>query len=688
MHRYALALVLLLVFTVSAFAAPITTDNSLRVYDAVIHLKNADDLQTLKPLYLMITSRHGMELSIQASTEEIAYLRKAGWRVDVLGRNDQREPRAEYHTYESCLAEMQQMVVDNPTIASLQSIGDSVNDRGIWVLKLSDNVSTDEAEPALLFEFTIHGDEQIAMEVGMAFANHLLDNYGTDGQITDLIDDMEIYLVPMVNPDGVAAIRRTNGNYEDLNRNFPFWWEGWGSYVAEPETIAMVTFGLANNFMLGIDYHSGAEIINYCWDSIYHLSPDDDLEQLVSNVYDAQSGYGITNGAAWYIADGSAEDWYHGSLGTMAVIVEISNTKMPPTSQIQTYIDMNLPSMLDWSEVARRGVWGTVTDSAGDAPLEATIFVGDRLPVMSNADHGDFYRLLEEGTYSLKVWANGYGWTTVDNVVVPASGHIETNVQLTASSDNHAAVRCALNLRNDPSDNPPNHTYPMAALGGADGNAFSLGVDGWAVFDMGETTPVPCDGSTYLYIVEALADGADGYEVQVAEEWTGPWESLGSGNGNETLSLDGVSFTSIRYVRIVDDGDGGNWIATPGADIDAIEVTDVPLDDDTVDDDTVDDDTVDDDTVDDDTVDDDTVDDDTVDDDTIDDDTVDDDTTDDDVTDDDVTDDDVTDDDVTDDDVTDDDTTDDDDDIVPDDDDDTFDDDDDDDNDAGCGCQA
>jgi len=693
-------------FALAAWAAPITTDNTQRVYDAVLRLKSLDDLQTLKPLYLTITSRDGLDITLMASPAEIAYLRTAGWRVTVRGRNDQKAVEAEYHTYPTCTSELQQLVIDYPAIASLFSAGTTLGGREVWVLKISDNAAASEPEPALLFESSIHGNEQIGFEVSLAFIHYLLENYGTDEQVTGLVDDMQIFVAPMVNPDGVASNSRYNGNGEDLNRAYPFWWEGYSNWTPENEVGGLMDLARAENFVMGIDYHSGAEVINYNWDSIYTRSPEDDLEQMVSAVYQAQSGYDITNGADWYIADGTAEDWYHGAGGALAVIVEISSAYKPPAAQISTYVEMNLPSMLDWSEVVRRGIWGTVTDEGSGDPVEAAIFVADRLAVYADAEQGDFYRVLEPGTYSLLIWANNYGWNTVNDVVVPDTDHLDLDLTLTPIKGEIAAVRCVVNIRKDANDNPANHSLPQAVLGAPDGSAFSLGVNGWGVFDMGANTPVPTDDGYYLRVTENAADGADGYNVQVAEEWAGPWSALGSGAGTADFSLAPATSATIRYVLIRDDGNGSNAGATPGADIDSIEVAFIPADDDTtpVDDDTtpVDDDTtptdddttpIDDDTtpIDDDTVDDDTVDDDTVDDDTADDDIVDDDTTpaDDDTTpaDDDTT---PTDDDTTpvgDDDTTaDDDSTPNDDDASPTDDDTTGGDDDNNDSGSACGC--
>ena len=648
-RRLILATLLVALLASFAHAAPLTTDNAQRVYEAVLTIDDLADLAALKPYGLWITSRHELKVSLLASAEEVAFLQQNGWKVEVLGRTDQIKAKEDYRSFAQAVSDLDTLVNAHTSIASKFSIGTSEEGRDIWAIKISDNVGSDEAEPAILYDFSVHGDEQIGTEVAFGFLEMLLTNYGTDTRITDLVDNHQIYLTPMINPDGYYHVRRSNGNWVDINRNFPFWWEGYSAWSAEPETEALINFSLVHNPVMYINYHSGAEVINYNWDGIETLSPDDGIEIMISEVYDEETSYGIINGAAWYVADGTLEDWHHGSLGAASVIVELSNVKMP--SNISYYVDLNLPAMLDYSELPEQGLRGVVTDSVTDEAVEATILVGNHLPVTSDPDDGDYYRVLEAGTYTVYVWANGYGWKTINDVTVPSSGYETLNVSMDTPTDDFAAVRCVINMRNDSSDDPANVSLPKAALGGPNDIAFSLGVDGWAVFDMGANTPVPCDDTHGIYVTEKSSDGADGYTVKVAEDWNGPWQSLGTGTGSHYFALDGVTFSTIRYVRIEDDGDGSNFTATPGADIDSIEVTEGSADDDAVDDDTVDDDTGDDDTADDDTTDDDTTDDDTTDDDTGDDDTDDDDTGDDDI-DDDASDDDATDDDATDDDAT------------------------------------
>lgn len=567
--RLGILIFILMMSAVTAWAAePV---RQAAQFTAVIHLDSPADLQALKPLGLTITSRRGLELDVLVTEAEIARVQAAGWRIESQGPVLPAASKAGYHTYATLATELSELAEAYPNITELFSIGETTDGRKIWAMKISDNADVDEAEPALIYDHSIHGDEQIGFEVALGFIHELLENYGSDDTITGLVDDMALFVVPMTNPDGVEQGTRGNGNWVDLNRNFPYWWEG-STWQPEAETMHLMNFSLEENFVLGINYHAGAEVVNYIWDGIYTRSPDNDLEIMMSQVYAAASGYDITNGADWYIADGTTEDWYHGSLGALTVIVEISVNKMPVGSNIEYYVEKNVPSMIDWATQARRGIWGTTRDADNGGAVEATIFADSRMPVYSDPERGDWYRVLKSGQYTISVWANGYGWNVFNNVTVPAQGHLNLPLELTPNpSAMMAAQRCVVNIRKDASDDPANTSLPNAALGGPDDSAFSLGVNGYAIFDLGANTVVAGGGSGEIVITESDTDGADGYSVKVAKNWTGPYEALGDGTGTASFPLSGVSLNRIRYVLVTDDGDGANSGATPGADIDAIQ---------------------------------------------------------------------------------------------------------------------
>ncbi|MDP8223726.1 MAG: M14 family zinc carboxypeptidase [Candidatus Lernaella stagnicola] len=586
--------ILLAVGAVCATAAPNAFEGD-RDYEAILVMHSPDDLAALKPYYLTITSRHDDELRLQVSLAEVATLQAAGWDVRILGKAG-GEPEigdSEYHTFAQIEAELAVLDVDPSydAITELISFGESYNGHDLWVLKISDNAAVDEAEPVILYDLNVHGDEAIAGEVGMAFINLLLAGYvADDPQIVALVDDLEFYIVPVFNPDGHIAVSRYNGGGSDLNRDFPYLWEGWSTWSPEPETESLIRLARDIHPVAGIDFHSGAEAVNYNWDGVYTLSPDNDIELVASTRYGDLSGYWVTNGAQWYVADGTVEDWYHGAQGMLSAIVEISDTKKPSASLIDYYVGLNMDAMLDWASLARWGLWGTITDEATGDPIEATVFVDERMPVYSNPVDGSFFRILEAGTYDVQVFANGYDAVLFEDVVVPDEDYLTVAWELTASdAAAPAAVRCVINMRDDNNDNPANTSLPHAAFGLPDGVAFSTGVDGWAVWDMGSATPVSTDPGWRLRVTEIESDGADGYAVKVSDDWLGPWQSVGSGTGTAALSLSSVTLDEIRYVRLEDDGNGLNTGATPGADIDAIEAFYQVGDDDDDDDDDNDD---------------------------------------------------------------------------------------------------
>ena len=121
------------------------------------------------------------------------------------------------------------------------SIGNTIEGRPIYVVKISDNPNINESEPQVYFNALIHAREPQAMMTVMYYMYYLLENYGIDPEVTYLVNNREIYFQPIVNPDGYEYNRSTNpngggmfrknrrlngdGSYGvDLNRNFGFQW--------------------------------------------------------------------------------------------------------------------------------------------------------------------------------------------------------------------------------------------------------------------------------------------------------------------------------------------------------------------------------------------------------------------------------------------------------------------------------
>jgi len=331
------------------------------------------------------------------------------------------KPKA-WPTFQQFVARMEGIANAHPDIVRLVSIGQSVQGRDIWLLRITDNPDAEEDEPEFKYTSTMHGDEPVGTEMTLRLAELLTANYGTDPDLTALVDEMEIWLCPIHNPDGYVVGSRYNAHGQDLNRDFPDRITDPVDDPAgrEPETQAFMNLGYAHRFVMGANYHGGAQVVNYPWDSVPSppdYAPDDAL------FYDYSVGYavrnpmiwnggfpsGVTRGWEWYIIRGGMQDWAYYWRGEHHVTIELSNTKYPPYDQMDTYWNANRDAMPWWMGRALTGVRGLVTDAATSAPLDATVDVLEiGQPVRTDPDVGDYHRLLLPGAYTLQASATGY----------------------------------------------------------------------------------------------------------------------------------------------------------------------------------------------------------------------------------------------------------------------------------------
>jgi carboxypeptidase T len=198
-----------------------------------------------------------------------------------------------YHNYAETLEALEQAQDAHPDIVALAVLGQSLQGRAIAAAKISDHPGLDEpAEPALLFMGLHHAREHLTVEMSLEVVRLFTDAYGTDPALTNLVNQREIWVVPIVNPDGgeydtASGVyqywrknRRANGDGTigvDLNRNYGFGWAGEGASsspgsetycgteaFSEPETQAIRNFALAHpNLTAAISFHSYGEQILY-----------------------------------------------------------------------------------------------------------------------------------------------------------------------------------------------------------------------------------------------------------------------------------------------------------------------------------------------------------------------------------------------------------------------------------------
>ena len=317
----------------------------------------------------------------------------------------------------------------------------------------------------------MHGDEV----TGMILMLRLIDEFctSTDTRIQNILDNVDLFIFPCTNPDGtyhngnnsVTGATRANGNNVDLNRHFPDFDDGAhpdGASYYQDEAQWMMDLAQQYLFTMGANYHGGAEVINYPWDTYQPVHPDDDWWQYVSREYAqlcqaVNSSYmcsnlnshanpsGITNGYAWYTITGSRQDYmnYYGQC--REVTVECSNTKTPSASQLPNFWNYNHNAMLTYIEECLNGVHGVVKDATTNQPIEGvtvTVLNHDALgSEVSTHTVGDFHRPIKGGNYTFKFTKEGYCNELV-NVTVADGANVNLSVFLTPEGNCPVYLNC------------------------------------------------------------------------------------------------------------------------------------------------------------------------------------------------------------------------------------------------------
>lgn len=340
-----------------------------------------------------------------------------------------------YPTYEVYREMMKAYEKNYPALCKLDSIGTTVDGRRLYVVKISDKVLQDEAEPEFFYTSTMHGDEITGYVLMLRLIDYLLTNYETDSRVANLVNNIAIFINPNANPDGtyyygnstVNGARRYNANNYDINRNFPDPRAGSNpNGPHQPETVAMMNFAASRNFVLSANFHGGIELANFPWDtwtSSTNRHADHNWFYKISRQYadnaqtNSPAGYftgennGVTHGGDWYVVAGGRQDymnyWHH----CREITLEISGTKAPESSLLPNFWNYNREAMLTYMELALTGISGSVTNSQGE-PLHATITIAghdkDNSHLFTNPVFGNYTRFVDAGTWNITYSAENY----------------------------------------------------------------------------------------------------------------------------------------------------------------------------------------------------------------------------------------------------------------------------------------
>lgn len=249
-------------------------------------------------------------------------------------------------TYDEIVAHLENMADLFPDLITIkESIGQTIEGREMWMVKISDNPVMNETEPEVLYTALHHAREPMGVMNLLFYMYYLLENYDTDLFIQTLVDNTEMYFVPVVNPDGYVynqtnnpngggdwrKNRRDNGGGEwgvDINRNYGYMWgiddEGSSPYpwdltyrgteaFSEPETQNMKTFCEDHEFVNALNYHTYSNLLLYAWGYTDEPCPDDDIYFAHATLMTQDNNYTYGAGSTTiYPTNGGSDDWMYG----------------------------------------------------------------------------------------------------------------------------------------------------------------------------------------------------------------------------------------------------------------------------------------------------------------------------------------------------------------------------------------
>ena len=259
-------------------------------------------------------------------------------------------PDEDYKNPDEISAFVNEIHESYPDITVVKSIGKTLEGRDILAIKISDNPSEDEQEPAILVNAMHHAREVMTPEITTDMVEYLTSNYGKNADVTKWIDETEIWVVPMFNLDGNNKMwnensmwrkNTRNGHGVDINRNYPTGWNscngsssntGAQDYrgtapASEPETQAMMNLVASIKPVFNISYHSYSEIVIYPFGCRPNKTPTTEAVELIGAEIGKKIDY--KPGTAWellYNADGGDIDWMYTNHQVIPFVIEVNST--------------------------------------------------------------------------------------------------------------------------------------------------------------------------------------------------------------------------------------------------------------------------------------------------------------------------------------------------------------------------
>jgi murein tripeptide amidase MpaA len=291
-----------------------------------------------------------------------------------------------FYTYDEMVTKLDEMKTDFPNLITAKtSIGTTAEGRDIWMVKISDNPDIDEPEPTAYFDALHHAREPLSMATTIHFMFYLLENYASNLEVQYLVNNRELYFVPVVNPDGYVfnettdptggGLWRKNRKVTspdcfgvDLNRNYGFGYNNNpGCSSADPcsnvyrgesafsELESQATATLLADIQPNTAFSTHSTFGTYLMPYGYDTSPPDyEIYSEWASVFLAENdySYGVTFQILGYTSCGTTRDYLH-SEGIYGWTPEIDGQGFwPMPSTIFELVEENVRPMLYQSYIS------------------------------------------------------------------------------------------------------------------------------------------------------------------------------------------------------------------------------------------------------------------------------------------------------------------------------------------------
>jgi carboxypeptidase A2 len=382
-----------------------------------ITVRTLAQLETVQQLARDVWMVRGSTVDVCLSPEEQEQFRKAGFEGEVLipdvgalireQQQTEFDPQYQdlftrYLTLDEIYGAMRQLADQNPRLVQMLEIGRSIENRPIYALRLTRDpyrARVYRDRPQVVINAMQHAREWITTPVVLYFAYRMVAEYPTNTRVRDALNQLEVYVVPVVNPDGYVFTRTTDRLWRknrryigriggrdvygvDLNRNWGFRWGGSGSSsdpnsetyrgsapFSEPETYWLSRWMLSlPTLRVHVDVHSYSQLILWPWGYTTTRAPFHRVfervgvaqQQAIRGVYGLLYTIGPI-ATTLYIASGSATDWVFGARGALSYTYELRDTGrygfLLPPDQILPNSEEVYPAFLELLRWAQQPDW-------------------------------------------------------------------------------------------------------------------------------------------------------------------------------------------------------------------------------------------------------------------------------------------------------------------------------------------